>query len=137
MAKVGRMVLAVLLGTVTWGILWSVGTQATMAAFPEHAREGEPLTHTGLLLAYIAYSVVLSVLAGFLAAAVTGGDRPMVAVWALAALQLAVGIMVEVSYWNLMPAWYHVIFLTLVVPATVWGGKLRAGRGGTPREATS
>jgi len=135
MAKAARTILAVLLGTVVWGILWNLGTQAAMAAFPEIAQPERPIGHPGMLLAFIAYSVVLSVLAGFLTATVASGDNPMTAVWILAALQLAIGIAVEISYWNLMPVWYHLIFLALVVPATVWGGKLRAGRGGALAEA--
>lgn len=80
-----------------------------------------------MLLAFIGYSVLLSLLAGFVTAW-AAGDRPMPVVWALAALQLGLGIVAEVSYWELMPVWYHLVFLALVVPATVAGGMLHVGR---------
>lgn len=137
MAKAGRRILAVLLGTVVWGILWNVGTRVAMASFPDLLQPEQPVTHTGILLGYLGYSVLLSVLAGFLTAIVAGGANPMTAVWILAVLQLGIGIAVEVSYWSLMPAWYHLIFLALVVPATVWGGMLRAGNHGARAEPTS
>jgi hypothetical protein len=50
-------------------------------------------------------------------------------VWVLAVLQLGLGVVAEVSYWSLMPVWYHIALLAPVVPATVLGGRLRAGDG--------
>jgi hypothetical protein len=124
MKKTGRVVLAVVTGVVLWGLLWNVGTLGTQRLLPALAAPGEPITHAGVLLGFIAYSVVLSVLAGWVAAGVAGeGGR--IAVLALALVNLVIGIGVEVSYWALMPAWYHVIFLALVVPATLYGGRLR------------
>ena len=130
-----RPVLAVLAGAVTWAILWLSGTRLLQALFPAQLREGEAITSMGALAALVALSVVLSVLAGFVSARV-GGPKPMPAVWALAALQLALGIIAERSYWELMPTWYHLVFLALIVPATVGGGLLRRSAttpSGSPR----
>lgn len=123
----GRVALAVVAGAVVWAVLWIGGTRAGQAAFPAQLAEGQPITSSAALLALILYSVVLSLLAGFVAAAVAR-ERWSAAVWALALLQLALGIIAETSYWSLMPVWYHVVFLALVVPATVAGGKWRASR---------
>jgi hypothetical protein len=49
-------------------------------------------------------------------------------VWVFAVIQLVVGIGFEVSYWAMTPVWYHLVFLALLVPATVWGGALKAER---------
>ena len=136
MAKIGRIILAVLAGATVWAVLWNLGTLGTQAALPDIVRPEQPLTHAGVLLAFIGYSVGLSVLAGFITALV-GGKTPMPAVWSLAVLQLSIGIAVEVSYWNLMPVWYHLAFLALIVPATVYGGKVRTKRSGAPVAAAS
>lgn len=96
----------------------------------------QPLTHVGILVSYIVYSVVLSVLAGLVTALAAGSERPMRAVAVLATLQLALGIVAEVSYWDLMPVWYHLVFLALVVPATLYGGTLRR-RGESSRMAAA
>lgn len=122
-----RTVLAVLVGVVLWGVLWNLGTMGTQRLLPELASPGEPIAHAGVLLGFIAYSVVLSVLAGWVAAALAR-QRARAAVWGLAVVNLAIGIAVEVSYWELMPAWYHLAFLALVVPATLLGGRLRGNR---------
>ena len=52
----------------------------------------------------------------------------MKTVWVFAGIQLVTGISFEVSYWGMTPVWYHIVFLALIVPATVWGGTLKAGR---------
>jgi hypothetical protein len=127
MKNVGRTIIAVLAGASVWAILWVGGTQAVAAAFPDLLAAGQPVTHTGALIGLIIYSLPLSVLAGYVTAAVAVGDR-MRAVWILSVLQLALGILVETSSWNLTPVWYHLVFLALIVPATVYGGALRVRR---------
>jgi hypothetical protein len=81
-----------------------------------------------VLVWFIVYSVALSVLAGWIAGRVAARGQPMRAVAILAALQLALGIVAELSYWSLMPLWYHLVFLSLLVPATLYGGRLAASR---------
>lgn len=127
MKNVGRTVLAVLAGAAIWATLWIGGTQAAQAAFPNVLAAHQPVTHLGALLGLIAYSLPLSMLAGYVTAALSPRE-PMRAVWILAVLQLALGIVAETSAWNLTPVWYHVVFLALVVPATVYGGTLRVRR---------
>jgi hypothetical protein len=129
MARTGRAIVAVVAGAAVWAVLWVGGTLAAQSAFPSVLAAGQPITHTGALLGLILYSVLLSLLAGYVTAAIAGKD-PMPAVWGLAALQLALGIGFEVSAWNLTPLWYHLVFLVLVVPATVYGGLVRVRRRG-------
>ena len=127
MATTGRAVLAVIAGAVVWAVLWVGGTMAAGAAFPSVLPAGQPVTDSAALLGLIVYSVALSMLAGYVTAAIAS-TRPMPAVRALAVLQLVLGIGFEVSAWSLTPVWYHVVFLLLIVPATVYGGRLRAQR---------
>lgn len=125
MGTTGRVALGVIAGAVLWAVLWVGGTGAARAALPELLDPARRLDHVGALLGFIAYSVVLSIAAGYLAAAVAKASA-MRAAWILAVLQFGIGIAVEVSYWNLMPVWYHVVFLALLIPATVYGGRLKA-----------
>ena len=127
MAKTGRAILAVLAGAVVWAVLWVGGTQAAHAAFPSALPPGQPMTSPTALMGLIVYSVALSVLAGYVTASVAARE-PMPAVWALAILQLAIGVGVEASAWSLAPVWYHLVFLALLVPATIYGGRLRVRR---------
>ena len=127
MKNVGRTIIAVLAGAAVWAVLWIGGTQAAAAAFPHLLVAGQPVTHIGALVGLLIYSLPLSVLAGYVTAAVAVGNR-MRAVWGLAILQLALGIIVETSSWHLTPVWYHLVFLALIIPATVYGGTLRVRR---------
>ena len=131
MGRGGRVVVGVLAGAVVWAVLWVGGTAGAQAAFPELLDPTQRLEHVGALLGFIGYSVVLSILAGYVAATMAGvADRAtgMRAAWILAGLQLALGVFFEVSSWDLLPVWYHLVFLALIVPATVYGGRLRATR---------
>lgn len=123
----GRRILAVLAGAVVWAVLWIGGTMLAQSLFPAQLNPTQPITHTGALLGLILYSVALSLLAGFVTA-VVGKAQAVTAVWALAVLQLLLGIGFEASAWNLTPVWYHLVFLALIIPATVMGGRKRAAR---------
>lgn len=136
MGNRGRAVIAVVAGAAAWAVLWIAGTRAAQTAFPQLLQPEQPITHVGMLAAYIAYSACLSVLAGLVTATVRGRD-PMPMVWVLAALQLTFGIVAEVAYWSLMPVWYHVVFLMLIVPATISGGVLAVHRRGRVDVATA
>lgn len=121
-----RSIAGIAAGFLLWTALWLGFNAITQAALPDLVRPDRPLTHSGVLLGYIAYSVLISALAGYVCAAVKR-DAPMKTVWAFALVQLLVGIGFEASYWSMTPVWYHLVFLALIVPATVWGGSLRAG----------
>lgn len=123
----GRAIGAIVAASLVWTVLWLGFSSAIQALLPELVRAGERLDHAGVLLGYIGYSALISIVAGYVCAAVRR-ESPMRTVWVFALIQLLIGIGVEISYWSLMPAWYHVAFLALIVPATVWGGSLRAGR---------
>jgi hypothetical protein len=127
MPRLGRAILAVIAGAAVWAALWVGGTQAAQAAFPSALPKGQPITSVVALVGLILYSLPLSVLAGYLTATVMG-KNPMPVVWALAVLQLIFGIIAETSAWSLAPVWYHLVFLALVIPATIYGGKLRVRR---------
>ena len=122
----GRAIGAVVAGFVLWTVLWLGFSMVLQGAMPEVVVPGEPITHTGALLAYIAWSAIISAASGWVCAAIRK-ESPMKAVWALAIVLLIVGIGVEASAWALTPAWYHVVFLLLLVPATVFGGRARSG----------
>lgn len=123
----GRAIGGVAAAFLLWTALWLGFTQAMSAIFPDIVDPQQPLTHTGVLVGYVVYSVLISALAGYVCAAVRGSD-PMRTVWVFAVIQLLVGIGFEASYWDMTPVWYHLVFLALIVPVTVWGGRLRAHR---------
>jgi len=137
---VWRMSGAVLAGVAVWTALWAGATRASAWALPALVAPDRPLTHPGVLWSYIVFGTALSVLAGAVTAGLARrwgartGAVAIRAVGVLAVLQMSFGIVAEVSYWNLMPVWYHVVFLAPVIPATVAGGRLWLGRQAAPEE---
>lgn len=117
----------VLVGMLFWGGLWQGAWVIAMGMFPDDLAVDRPVTSIAALLFFIVYSIALSVGAGFLTALVQG-ERPMPAVMILAVIHTAIGIGVQYSVWDLMPVWYHLIFLAAVMPATLAGGLTRALR---------
>jgi len=122
-----RSVLSVVAGAVLWAALWVPFTRAMQMAFPSRVIPDQYLGHAPTLATFIAASVVFSVAAGYVTALVAR-SKPVRHAFALGVLQLALGIGFELSYWELLPTWYHLIFLVLLIPANVWGGMLLARR---------
>ncbi|MCZ6915645.1 MAG: hypothetical protein O7I93_02610 [Gemmatimonadetes bacterium] len=124
----GRSIMAVLAGATLWAILW-IGSNAALAAiFPSRIVVNEYIGHVGILTTMFALSVVYSVLAGYATGVVARTNRVGHGV-ALGVLQLALGIFFQAQYWQLMPLWYHLPFLALLLPANVYGAWLRDAAG--------
>ena len=125
-----RKILAVIAAYVAWSVLWLLSNTTAMAVSPSSFGE-DGSSSAGMLLVFLALSVIFSLFAGWLASLIAGRGRAP-AVWT-GALLLATGIPIQVAYWSVIPLWYHVPFLALLVPATVLGGSIRA----EPRPATA
>jgi uncharacterized membrane protein YeaQ/YmgE (transglycosylase-associated protein family) len=130
-----KIVLGVIAGFVAWSILWVGSDQLLMTASPNWygahqlkfalAMANKELFQADatILMMHIVRSIIISIMAGFLAAFIAGENRraPLI----LGVLLLLFGLMVEVMVWSYLPVWYHLIFLALLVPMTVLGGKFK------------
>lgn len=130
-----KIVLGVIAGFVAWSILWVGSDQVLMTASPnwygahqlgfeKAVTNGEPFAaDTTILFMHLVRNAIISVMSGFLAAFIAGENRraPMI----LGIILLLVGIAVEAFAWNYAPAWYHILFVLLLVPMTMLGGKLK------------
>ena len=131
----GRMILAVIAGFVAWSIIWVGSDQVLMSIWPDwygaHQREFEFAFQSGgefspdrtVLVMHIVRSVIISIMAGFLAAAISGENRRTPVI--LGVILFLFGCLVQVMAWNYLPLWYHMLFLALLVPMTVLGGKMK------------
>lgn len=125
-----RSILSVITGIVMWGVLWAGAGIGLAKAMPDRFNDQGGTMDPIILGVLIAYSVVLSLLAGFLCATIA--RRVMMRhVMILAIIQLLIGIAVQAGVWDAMPIWYHLIFLALVIPGHVAGGAMRASKSTT------
>jgi hypothetical protein len=128
-----RIVLGVVAGFISWILLW-VGIEkiisAVWPAFGAHQRALEEVLKNGgefapdstMLLTHIVLGSILSVVAGALAALISGENSraPLFA----GVLLLVVGIMKAVMSWQYVPIWYHAIFTLILLPMAILGGRL-------------
>jgi hypothetical protein len=121
-----RPVLAVIAGYAVWTVIWLGGGQALLAAFPDALPSGElevqPITSTPYLASALVLSIICSLAAG--AFCRIGASRWLTGALVLSVLLLLTGIGVQASAWSLMPVWYHLAFLALLVPVTLLGARL-------------
>ncbi len=116
-----RMIVGVIVGYAVWTAIWLAVNAIVFAEAGEVIAAGDAFAETAPLLGVLALSIACS-LAGGVAAAIAGGKRARGAVLGNALLLLATGIFIQVGLWSLMPVWYHLIFLALLVPVTLLGG---------------
>ena len=122
-----RSTLAVIAGFVLWTVLWLAANAVMTAAMPDSFNEDGISDDNAIMIVSILLSVVFSVLGGYTTAMVAKVNE-MKPVVILAVLELVVGIIVEISYWDVIPVWYHVTFLVLLVPSIVFGGRMALKR---------
>jgi len=135
MKSMVRIVLGAIAGFFAWLIVW-VGSEKILSAIgPEWygvhqlafeaaiTNGGQFTANTTLLLIQIVLASTVSVISGFLAALIAGENKraPLI----LGFLLLALGLLKVVMSWPYVPIWHHVIFLALLIPLTIMGGKLK------------
>lgn len=121
----GRIILAAVAGFLLWTALWLITGLVVLAVVPEaYGEDGRTVTSAGVLLVFIVAALVISLVAGWLAMLVgrEGGRR---AAMILAVILLLTGLGVEIAGWAYSPVWYHLVFLGLLVPATMAGAALK------------
>jgi uncharacterized membrane protein YeaQ/YmgE (transglycosylase-associated protein family) len=131
-----RIILGVIAGFIAWSIVWVGSDQMLITLSREwygshqFAFENAMFNETAftpdntILLLHLVRAVIISLMAGFLAAFIANENRK--APFALGLLLLLFGLMVQVMAWRYLPVWYHAIFLALLVPVTVAGGRMRS-----------
>lgn len=133
-----RSILAAIAGFFAWSIVW-VGSEkifsaiwpqwygAHQTAFESAIANGGTFTpDTTILCMNIVRGAIVCVLAGYLTALMAGENRrgPLIC----GILLLAFDLMIVALSWRHVPVWYGIIFTLLIVPMTVWGGRLKTAR---------
>lgn len=118
-----RSIIAVAAGFVLWSVLWISYNLTLQKLGVLPSVETQRISSGGTLFALLVGSLVLSLLAGYVAATIKAAATLPVA--ALGALLLVVGIFFQTRYWHLMPLWYHLTFLVALVPMCFVGARLR------------
>jgi len=113
-------------------MITALGTDNVLATMrPEWFGAAGRVDAVGVLLFLLSYSLGFAVLAGYVTGWIARRHEVKHAI-ALGALQLAMGTIATIAYFDVAPVWYHFTFLALLIPAHVLGGVMRQRRR-TPR----
>jgi hypothetical protein len=129
-----RIVLGVIAGFIAWSVLWIGSDQALISFAPWYGihqldfqiamfNQTSFTADTAILLMHLIRAVIISIMAGFISAVVADENRK--APLGLGTLLLIAGVFVEAMAWNYLPIWYHLVFLVLLIPMTILGGKMK------------
>lgn len=118
-----RAIVGVIVGFVVWTVIWLTGHTMLFASEGELMKGGGKLTAVGPLLGILALASASSLICGVTAGAIARRIKPVIV---LGVVLLAVGLAVQIAAWDLMPVWYHLTFLVLLIPVTIAGGKVTA-----------
>lgn len=130
-----RILIGIVVGFIAWTIIW-LGSDTIFSSLSDmyrsqvdaavlaQANNSEFVLGNTYLMIRLAVSVFASIVAGFLAAMISGEHSRTTLI--LGVLLLLVGILFQAMAWKFMPVWYHTIFLILLIPMTILGGKFRS-----------
>ena len=121
-----KQILGVVIGFILWSVLWLSLNQLLLALGIMSPTVTEPLTNSTPLLVLLVGSVLISLTSGYVTARIAGSAWALPAV-ALGVLLLATGVFVQLKLWYLIPLWYHLAFLLLLIPMTLLGARVGAG----------
>jgi hypothetical protein len=110
-----------------WSFLWLGSNFVIKSLVPQAFAPDGSTDRPGILVGLIILSFVFSIIAGFTTASLARAN-PMQPAFALGVIQLVIGIFVQGMYWHVLPLWYHLIFLVLLIPGILLGARMRAGR---------
>lgn len=120
--SMGRLILGIIAAPVLWGVI-SVPINLGLAGFYGEAAAAPPFPTSYLVIALI-LSVGYGLISGYGAAWIAGTNERRLSIGAGIAL-LVVGLGVQISVWDVIPLWWHVVFLAMLVPVCMFGASLR------------
>ena len=129
-----RVTLGVIGGFIAWLFLW-VGTEMVLSlawpdwfgahqrAFTAAIKNGGPFSaDTTILLMQIVLPSIVTLASGLVAALIARQHHraPLI----LGLLLSAFGLLKVMMSWPYVPIWHHVVFMALLMPMAIFGGKL-------------
>ena len=119
-----RGALGILCGLLCWYSLWSAFGWALARFFPKHFNSGGSTESLILNLIIVLLSFDFSFISGYINAIIARNHQLRFAAWQ-AALQLAAGGALQAGHWARHPIWFHIMFLSFIVPAVMAGAMYR------------
>ena len=121
----GKQILGVVVGLIVWFVGALLAGVVLRAVWPAYVAAAGDLSFTlAMKLTRLSLGAVTTVAAGAVAALIARSSR---AALVTGALLLLMFIPQHISLWDKFPIWYHLTFLTSLVPLAVVGGRTSRG----------
>lgn len=120
-----RLILGIVAAPILWGII-SIPINLGLASL--YGAAAAPPYPESYLISALILSVGYALFSGYGAAIVAGTGERKLGLGAGIAL-LIVGLGVQISAWDSLPVWWHLIFLAMLVPVCTYGAGLRETAG--------
>jgi hypothetical protein len=118
-----RAIAAVAAGLIVWTLIATLGNLVMRFAWPSYAAVEAAMRFTlEMMLARLLLGALSSLGAGWLAARISRQNAG--AIYALAAVLIAIFIPVHCGLWEKFPLWYHAVFFASLAVMTVLGARL-------------
>jgi uncharacterized membrane protein YeaQ/YmgE (transglycosylase-associated protein family) len=114
-----KNIVGVIGGFVLWSGLWLGGNTVIKGMMPERYSADGFSQDATVLFSALVLSVICSVVAGWVTGRIAKDALRSGKI--LGVVLLVVGIMVQASFWQQMPLWYHIPFLALLFPMAKMG----------------
>jgi hypothetical protein len=133
-----RIILGVIVGFIVWSVIWlgsnfflvwiSPGWWGRSLAGMDAAVQTKTAftVDTAILVIALCRSFICSLISGYIAALIARGNTK--STLALGILLFVFGCLVQWYYLDVAPIWYSILFLLLLIPLTILGGKLRKAK---------
>ena len=125
----GKQILGVIVGLMAWFVAVAVAGVLLRSLWPEYVAASGDLSFTlPMKLTRLSIGALTTLAAGAVSAFIGRSNWTAVAT---GALLLLIFIPDHIRLWNTFPVWYHLTFLSSLVPLAVVGGRM-AGWGRRP-----
>jgi hypothetical protein len=121
-----RTILALLAGLVVWAVVATVINFGLRAGFAGYQQAEPTMSFTlGMKVARLIMGALSSLAAGAVVGLIAPSRKSLA--WVLGAVILAAFIPSHIHFWAKFPIWYHLTFLTTLVPLVGLGAVLIRG----------
>lgn len=129
-----KIILGALVGAVAWGCLLSISDFIWIKVSPDWygvyqndlqaaIYQNKPFyPPTSTLLIVVLRSIIFSIISGFTTATVAYENNISTLISGI--LLILCGFIVHLSFWNLVPYWFHLLIFLQFIPFTMLGGRL-------------
>ena len=118
-----KNIIAFAIAFILWIVLWLGANNLMSMLFSNRFDAQGTTTNIAILFLLLLMSILIAAISGWVLALVTGESNRTLAL-TLGAFLFTLALMVHINNWQDFPAWYHILFLILMIPSILFGNRI-------------